>query len=118
MKFHFNITPLKQRRQKLRKDSTYSEKVLWNNIRNNKLGQKFLRQYSVDGYVTDFYCPKKRLALEIDGEYHTENEALIYDKYRSRYLEAFNIKIVRFTNDEIETKLKDVLRKISVLLLD
>jgi len=61
------------RRRKLRGDSTESENILWSALRNNKLGVKFRRQYSVEGYVVDFYGPEKRLAIEIEGSIHDKN---------------------------------------------
>ena len=115
--FHLNITPLKNRRQQLRRDSTCFEKVLWNKIRNSKLGHKFFRQYSVDGYVLDFYCPEKRLGIEIDGGYHQKPDVKKYDSYRTRYLEAYNIKIARFWNSDIESNIKEVLADIKTLLV-
>ena len=108
----FNNPNLKLRRQKLRVDSTNSEKVLWQKIRNNKLGYKFLRQYSVEGYVLDFYCPEKRLAIEIDGGYHKNQDAKVYDSYRTRYIEAFNIMVMRFWNSDIGHHLNEVLQDI------
>ena len=112
----FNNPDLKLRRQKLRRDSTSSEKVLWNKIRDTKLGYRFLRQYGVEGYVLDFYCPEKRLAIEIDGGYHRNQDAKIYDSYRTRHIEAFNIRVVRFWNSDINHYLDKVLVDIKELL--
>ncbi len=115
-KIVFNHPNLKPRRQKLRLDSTYFEKTLWQKIRNSKLGRKFFRQYSIEGYVVDFYCPEKRLAIEIDGGYHQKPDTKKYDSYRTRYLEAYNVKIVRFWNSDIKDNIKEVLADIKVLL--
>ncbi len=115
-KIVFNHQNLKLRRQKLRLDSTYSEKVLWQKIRNGKLGCKFLRQYSVEGYILDFYCSEKRLAIEIDGGYHLRGDTKVYDSYRTRYIEAFGIKVIRFWNSDVENNIKDVLADLKVLL--
>ncbi len=115
-KIVFNHPGLKLRRQKLRRDSTNFEKILWNKIRDTKLGHKFLRQYSVEGYVLDLYCPEKRLAIEIDGGYHQKPEVKKYDSFRTRYLEAYNIKIARFWNSDIESNIKEVLADIKELL--
>ena len=112
----FNNPDLKLRRQKLRRDSTSSEKVLWNKIRDTKLGYRFLRQYSVEGYVLDFYCPEKRLGVEIDGGYHQKLNVKKYDSFRTRYLEAYNIKISRFWNSDIKNNIKEVLADVRTLL--
>mgnify|MGYP001582004043 len=100
----------------MRRDSTSSEKVLWNKIRDTKLGYRFLRQYSVEGYVLDFYCPEKRLGVEIDGGYHQKLNVKKYDSFRTRYLEAYNIKISRFWNSDIKNNIKEVLADVRTLL--
>ena len=62
---------------------------------------RFLRQYSIDNYVVDFYCPKLKLAVEVDGSIHEEKEQKIYDEVRQRYLEGFGVKFVRIKNEEL-----------------
>ena len=74
MVFHINKPQTKERRQELRNKSTKAEKLIWNLVRNNRLGCKFCRQYSFDNYVVDFYCPKKKLAIEIDGGIHEKSQ--------------------------------------------
>jgi very-short-patch-repair endonuclease len=115
-KFIFNIEPLKPRRKSLRTKSTQAEKILWERLRDSKLGYKFFRQYSVEGYVTDFYCPKIRLAVELEGKIHTKADQKLYDKNRFRYLEAFDIKIIRFQNEEIYLHIGDVIENILATL--
>src|SRR3989337_4415742 len=65
------------------------------------LGYKFRRQYSVDKYVIDFYCPKLKLAVEIDGEVHNVPEQKEHDEKRQEKLEKFGITFVRITNEEL-----------------
>ncbi|MCX6753067.1 MAG: endonuclease domain-containing protein [Candidatus Nomurabacteria bacterium] len=96
----------------LRKEETKAEKILWEEIRNNKLGIKFRRQHPIDRFIIDFYVPKIKLAIELDGEIHKENKE--YDKMRTEYLNSKNIKVLRFWNSEIETDLKKVLDKIKI----
>jgi len=99
---HYNKTELKQTRRDLRKQQTHCEKIVWMYLRNKQLlGYKFRRQYSVDHYVIDFYCPKLKLAVEIDGEYHEKPEQKIYDMERQSYLENFGITFVRIKNEEL-----------------
>lgn len=112
--FHLNSPHLKERRQELRNNAPEAEKMLWKKLKNSQLGCKFRRQYSVDGYVVDFYCPKFRLAIELDGKTH--NKTQIYDQYRTRWLNAFNIKIVRFTNQQIFGDIDKIITTISSLL--
>ncbi|MCL6495769.1 MAG: DUF559 domain-containing protein [Ignavibacterium sp.] len=98
---HFNKQDMKQRRRELRKNMTFCEKLGWTYLRKKQLQARFLRQYSIDHYVIDFYCPKLKLAVEIDGEYHEKQEQKIYDKERQSYLENFGITFVRIKNDEL-----------------
>ena len=104
-------TPNPRRRQ-LRKDSTHAEQILWNEIRNKKLGHRFVRQYSLDGYVLDLYCPKSRLGIELEGGIHDRKDVKIYDRYRERYVKAFKINIIKFKNNEVENQLAKVLKTI------
>lgn len=103
----YNLVPLKPRRRKLRHDSTEAEQILWKEIRNRKLGAKFIRQYSIDGYVMDFYCPSARVGVEIEGGIHKSRK--IYDAYREKYLNAFRIKILKFSNEEVLRDLNKVI---------
>lgn len=80
---------------------TYTEKIVWAHIRKRQLGYRFLRQYSVDHYVIDFYCPELKLALEIDGGIHELPENKEYDEARQKYIEGFGIKFLRIKNEEI-----------------
>ncbi len=63
--------------------------------------EKFYRQYSVGPYILDFYCPKKKLAIEVDGSQHYEKENKEYDQTRTEFLSKQNIKVLRFTNLDI-----------------
>lgn len=110
--FIINITPLKPRRQQLRKNSTPAEKLLWERLRKKQLGYWFKRQVSISGYVVDFYCPQKKLVIELDGEIHKTISQQKYDNFRTRYLKQFNITEIRFWNHEVETKLDEVVSKI------
>lgn len=113
MTLHYNRTKEKWRRKDLRKKSTRAEKILWEYLRNRKLaGYKFKRQYSVDAFIIDFYCPKVKLGIEVDGEVHFTDEAKEYDENRSGFLSDFGIEIIRFCNDEIYNTIKVVLNTI------
>ncbi len=75
-------------------------------------GVRFRRQHSVGNYILDFYCPERKIAIEIDGSQHFENKALKYDAKRTLYLESLGILVLRFTNADINTNIKGVLMKI------
>ncbi len=112
MKTINNIKNLYSRRKELRNNSTPQEILLWNKLKNSQLNFKFRRQHSIGGYIVDFYCPSKKIVIEVDGSQHFKKEAVEYHEIRSNYLEGLNIKVLRFTNTEINNNIKGVLLKI------
>jgi very-short-patch-repair endonuclease len=110
----YNRQSEKEKRRALRRNMTKAEVLLWLRLKNKQvLGYRFLRQYSVDRYVLDFYCPKLRLAIEVDGESHFVEGAEEYDRERQQYIEALGIKFLRFLNTEIYQNLQGVLQAIN-----
>ena len=108
-----NIPQMKERRRNLRNNLTVTERILWEKIRKKRLkGYKFRRQYSIDYYVLDFYCPALKLAIEVDGEYHNRPEVKIYDEIRQRNIEFYDIKFIRFTNDDVVFRIDYVINSI------
>lgn len=108
----YNNPILKNRRKDLRKSQTEFEGILWSRIKNRQCnGYKFYRQYSVGFYIIDFYCPKLRLAIEIDGGQHAE-EQKEYDQQRTSYLVGNGITEIRFWNNDISENLEGVYEKI------
>jgi len=110
MKLIHNIKKLLPRRKELRNKSTPEEILLWLQLKNSKTGFKFRRQHSIGGYIADFYCPEKKLIVEIDGPQHFKKENREYDLVRSNYFEGLDIKVLRFTNKEVSTETQKVLR--------
>lgn len=104
---------LKNRRKELRNNATEAEKILWIRLRKSQLGYKFIRQYSAGPYILDFYCPRYRLAIELDGSVHNNPDSKIHDKERDEYLKAHNITTVRFWNSEVNADIKKVLKIIT-----
>ena len=71
--YSYNDQALKGVRRRLRRETTEAERVLWSKLRNRQFhGLKFYRQYGVEKYILDFYCPEKRLGIELDGGQHNE----------------------------------------------
>ncbi len=117
MKFEYNNPVLKLRRRELRNKATDTEKILWQKLQRKQLRRhKFVRQYSVGPYILDFYCPKARLAIELDGFQHDSDEGKIYDQERTNYLATCDIKVIRFWNKEILSDLEKVISRIAGLL--
>jgi len=87
-----NLIGLKTKRKELRNFLTPAEARLWNYLKNSQLGFKFRRQHSVEYYILDFYCPKKMLAIELDGSPHDTDQGYIQDRLRDKDLQ---IKVPR-----------------------
>lgn len=95
---------------------TESEQLLWNELRNNKLGLRFKTQHPIKNFIADFYCHKAKLVLEVDGSIHQLEENKEYDIGRTFELEQLNIKVVRFTNQEVKADIKKVIENIKAEL--
>lgn len=112
----FDSRKVKHKRLYLRKRTTCFEDLLWAEIRNNKLGTKFKRQYSIGPYIVDFYSSKKKLIIEVDGKEHNKEDAKSYDAYRSGYFKSLGQNVLRFKNEEIISSLIAVVNKIRVYI--
>ncbi len=113
MAFLYNTSSTKDLRRNLRKNQTDAEKKLWSILRNKQLeGLKFFRQYSAGSYILDFFCPTKRLAIELDGGQHNEKINQEHDTKRTKYLSEQHIAVLRFWNDEVLNNLEGVYLKI------
>ena len=96
-----NAPHLKEYRRNLRKKMTKAEIALWLMIKEKQLGERFLRQYSIDNCIVDFYCPKYKLVIELDGEDHFTEYGIERDKKRDEYLKSRGVNVLRFENFEI-----------------
>ncbi len=109
----FNQTILKQRRKELRNNMPVTEARLWYYLKSRQLkNYKFRRQYSVGRYILDFYCPELKTAIEIDGDFHFNDQTRIYDQARQKYLESVGIITLRFTNIDIVENIDGVINVI------
>jgi prepilin-type N-terminal cleavage/methylation domain-containing protein len=110
----FNRISEKIKRKTLRNNMPQAEVILWSKLKSKGLiGYKFRRQYSVGKFVIDFYCPKLKLAIEIDGDSHFAEGADIYDSEWQKMIESFGITFLRFTNREIYENIENVLENIA-----
>jgi very-short-patch-repair endonuclease len=104
---------LKKFAQQLRDDMTEAENHLWWKIKNKQVkGLIFYRQKPIGEYIVDFYCPKAKLAIEIDGSHHSVGETIEYDRIRGDYLNSLGLTVLRFTNADVLESMKGVLEKI------
>lgn len=95
-----NLKSMKFLRRQLRNNSTPAEAALWRILKGKQVaGLQFRRQYSIDKYILDFYCPALRLAIELDGDYHNCSSAQEHDKSREEELfNEYGINTLRFEN--------------------
>src|SRR3989344_3942833 len=110
MSYLYNNKKLKSVRKQLRNNMSQPEQILWYWLRGQRLnGYKFRRQYSIGNIVVDFYCPKARLAIEIDGDSHFVGEiAQQKDIKRDQFLISQGIKVVRFKNSDVSESIDGV----------
>jgi len=107
-----NIKEKEQTRKQLRKTATPQEIILWSRLKRKQLGYKFRRQHSIGRYIVDFYCPEKKLIIELDGWQHREENNFGYDKERTEFLESLGYKVIRFWNNEVNKNMESVILKI------
>lgn len=113
MNYLRNDHALKQRRRELRRNQTEAEKAFWAHVRNGRFhGMKFFRQYSVGPYILDFYCPAIKLAVELDGGQHNQDENRVYDTARSEFLRTHGIEVLRFWNHDVLLDVQSVLARV------
>lgn len=103
-------------RKKLRKLATPQEIILWSRLRRKELGCKFRRQHSIGNYIADFYCPKYKLVIELDGRQHKDSDQKEYDKERTEYFNYLGIRVIRFWNNDVNKNLDGVILKIEEYL--
>jgi len=98
---------LKRNARMLRKNMTWYERKLWFSfLKDFKL--KFYRQRVINAYIADFYCPKAKLIIELDGEQHNDYDESQKDDIRTEVLQTYGLKILRFSNYEIKNRFEDV----------
>jgi very-short-patch-repair endonuclease len=98
----YNRTKQKKLRQHLRNSATDAERMLWSSLKNSQLsGYKFRRQQGIGKYIVDFYCPAKKVAIEIDGETHWTDKEKLHDQKRQQAIEILSIRVLRVTNEDI-----------------
>lgn len=117
-----NYSEIKRIATLLRNNPTPAEVLLWTELRRRNLKYKFLRQHPVIYesnknehffYIPDFYCHKKKMAIEVDGKIHDHKKE--YDNNRTAVLNAKGIHVLRFHNEELND-MKSVVKKINEVL--
>ena len=97
----------KQAAQELRKNMTPHEKQLWYGFL-KAYPVQFRRLKQFERFIVDFYCASAKLVVELDGSQHFTPEGLAYDEERTQMLSKYNLQVIRFTNQQIDTQFPDV----------
>jgi very-short-patch-repair endonuclease len=92
---------------------TDSERIVWSKIRKKQIyNVQFYRQKNVGSYIVDFYCPKAKLIIEIDGGQHYEKEGMKKDRERDDYLQGLGLKVLHFSDIDVLKNINGVLERI------
>lgn len=105
----FNRPEYRDLRRSLRKNMTEAEQMLWQSLRRDQLGVRFRRQHGIGRYIADFYCRQARLVIEVDGAIHERDAVKANDREKDEYIRALGLRIIRFTNGEIQDSLSRVI---------
>ena len=104
---------LKQRSRQLRENMTDAERYLWAKLRKEQLkGCHFYRQKPIGDYIVDFFCPRVKLVVEVDGSQHSSEEIAGYDRIRDDYMSSLGLRVLRFTNAEVLGHIEGVVESI------
>jgi len=98
---------LKSSARFLRKEMTPQEKHLWYDFLQN-YPIKFYRQRIIKNFIVDFYCSKVKLVIELDGSQHYDEQGIAHDEERTLILESFGLKVIRFSNVDIDSNFNGV----------
>ncbi|MCB9082594.1 MAG: endonuclease domain-containing protein [Lewinellaceae bacterium] len=105
--------------RKLRRSMTVPEQMLWEKLCRRQLnGFHFRNQHPMAHYILDFYCHQARLAIEVDGGYHQEEEQRVWDENRTEVLNELGITVLRFSNEEVSFNMESVLSVIKLILAE
>ncbi len=96
----------------MRRTLTQPERTLWSLLRRNELGLHFRRQHPIGPYILDFYCAAARLAIEVDGPVHDDQQAR--DERRTAWLATEGIHVLRFSTADVESRPAAVLKAIAL----
>ncbi len=96
-----------RRAQRLRRDMTDAERLVWSHLRAGKYGAKFRRQEPILGYTVDFVCHRLRLVIEIDGAQHDADRDR--DARRTAALDTAGYRVIRFWNGDVFTAFEGVM---------
>src|SRR6266536_4657426 len=102
---------LQERAKELHRNMTPAERILWQQLRHNRLdGLQFRRQQIIAPYIVDFYCHSRALIVEVDGDIHDLQQD--YDAERDSNLIAYGFRVLHVSNEDVKQNLLEVIQRI------
>ena len=100
--------------REMRRQATPAEALLWQQLRRGWMGgHRFRRQHPVGQFILDLYCADRKLAIELDGAHHAEEDQALRDEERTAVLRGYGIRVLRFRNEEVLNDLESVITRIA-----
>ena len=108
---------LQTRARILRKIMTDAERMLWSKLTRKQLSDfQFYRQRIIGNFIVDFYCPRAKLVIEVDGGQHYHGKIESSDKIRDASLKNLGLKVLRFSDRDVLKNIDGVLEEIHINL--
>jgi len=108
---------LKPLARNLRSNMTDAEQLVWTKVRRKQISDcQFYRQKNIGNYIVDFYCPKAKLIVEIDGGRHYENDGIKKDRERDQYFQMLGFTVLRFSDIDVLKNVDGVVERIQEYL--
>ena len=108
----YNRPEYRDLRRSLRKSMTNAEQILWGVIRRDQLGVRLRRQHGIGRFIADFYSREAGLVIEVDGPIHDSQDVKSKDSEKEMFIASLGLYVLRFTNEEVECSLNDVISRI------
>ena len=110
-----NFKKIKSKKNKIKKNLTLEEKLIWDFIKERKLCNiKFKKETLIGKYILNFYSPEVEFGIEIDNNTHTKKYILTKDEY----MQSMGITVIKFSNSEIKNDLEDTLKNIKESIIN
>ena len=101
--------------RRLRREMTPRERKLWY-LSLRKYPVKIYKQRIIGRFIVDFYCASAKLVIELDGSQHYEPQGMVYDSERSAFLTALGLKVLRFSNRDVDRDFRGVCTQIDITI--
>ncbi len=104
---------LKEKARRLRTQMTDSERALWARLRRKQVQSvQFYRQKPIGNYIVDFYAPRAKIVVEVDGSQHMESEQAALDQQRDAFLASQGLRVLRFDSRQVLKEIEGVMEVI------